>query len=231
MSKDEYENDNEHEHMSGVFTSRTATAEQARDEEWDGDDDATAVGEAEEPEPDVEPDVEPDAHAENEPTGAAGAWESVDDPEVTGYLPAIQEPPAAQTTARPSDTAPAGPGGAADVAATADTPDSAATAEATGSAATPDTPDFVGSAAAVDAAAEERLARMQAIQLAFIDDPRKAAADAQDLLGDVLRSLTEELDRQRDALRNPPPDGTADTERMRLAVRRSRQLIDTLAHV
>ena len=91
-------------------------------------------------------------------------------------------------------------------------------------------PPSAGAADAADAA-DERLARMQQIQLAFIDDPRKAALEAQDLLEDVLRSLAGELARQRDALTNPPPDGDSDTERMRLAVRRSRQLIDTLTNV
>lgn len=74
-------------------------------------------------------------------------------------------------------------------------------------------------------------ARMQEIQVAFIDDPRQAALDADDLLADVLQSFTAELARQRDALNTSSADGVPDTERMRIAVRRSRQLIDTLANL
>ena len=76
--------------------------------------------------------------------------------------------------------------------------------------------------------ADDRLAQMQEIQLAFIDDPRQAALDAQNLLEDVLRTLAADLYRQRDELQNAPLDGDPDTERMRLAVRRSRQLVETL---
>ena len=85
--------------------------------------------------------------------------------------------------------------------------------------------------AAVPSAGADHFARMQEIQLAFIDDPRQAALDAENLLADVLQSFTEELTRQRDALQSSPADGAPDTERMRLAVRRSRQLIDALANL
>ena len=85
--------------------------------------------------------------------------------------------------------------------------------------------------AAVPMTAMDHSARMQEIQVAFIDDPRQAALDADDLLADVLQSFTAELARQRDALNGSSADGVPDTERMRLAVRRSRQLIDTLANL
>ena len=84
---------------------------------------------------------------------------------------------------------------------------------------------------AVPMTAMDHSARMQEIQVAFIDDPRQAALDADDLLAEVLQSFTAELARQRDALHSPSADGAPDTERMRLAVRRSRQLIDTLANL
>lgn len=84
---------------------------------------------------------------------------------------------------------------------------------------------------AVPMTATDHTVRMQEIQVAFIDDPRQAALDADDLLAEVLRSFTEGLARQRDALNSPSADGVPDTERMRLAVRRSRQLIDTLANL
>ena len=84
---------------------------------------------------------------------------------------------------------------------------------------------------AVPMTAMDHSARMQEIQVAFIDDPRQAALDADDLLAEVLQSFTAELARQRDALNSSSADGVPDTERMRLAVRRSRQLIDTLANL
>ena len=81
---------------------------------------------------------------------------------------------------------------------------------------------------AVPTTGTDHFARMQEIQVAFIDDPRQAALDAEELLSDVLHSFTEELTRQREALQSSSDDGAPDTERMRLAVRRSRQLIDAL---
>jgi len=84
---------------------------------------------------------------------------------------------------------------------------------------------------AVPMTVTDHSARMQEIQVAFIDDPRQAALDADDLLAEVIQSFTAQLARQRDALHSSSADGVPDTERMRLAVRRSRQLIDALANL
>jgi hypothetical protein len=88
-----------------------------------------------------------------------------------------------------------------------------------------------GNDTAVPFTPTDHYARMQEIQVAFIDDPRKAALDAEDLLSDVLKSFADELARQRDTLQSSPADGVPDTERMRLAVRRSRELIDVLSNL
>lgn len=84
---------------------------------------------------------------------------------------------------------------------------------------------------AVPFSATDHYGRMQEIQVSFIDDPRKAALDAENLLADVLKSFADELARQRETLRSSPADGVPDTERMRLAVRRSRELIGVLSNL
>ena len=72
--------------------------------------------------------------------------------------------------------------------------------------------------------------RMREIQLAFIDDPRKAALDADGLVSELLRAFTDELAQRRKELATEPGDGEApDTERLRQSVRRYRDLIDALA--
>lgn len=84
---------------------------------------------------------------------------------------------------------------------------------------------------AVPVSGTDHYGRMQEIQVAFIDDPRKAALDAENLVADVLQSFADQLARQRDTLRNSPADGVPDTERMRLAVQRSRELIGVLSNL
>lgn len=76
----------------------------------------------------------------------------------------------------------------------------------------------------------DHVERMRTIMLGFIDDPRKAALDADALLAEVLRSVTEALARRRGELESEPSDAaTPDTERLRQIVRRSRELVDVLA--
>jgi hypothetical protein len=71
--------------------------------------------------------------------------------------------------------------------------------------------------------------RMREIQLAFIDDPRKAALDAGGLVSEVLQSLADELAQRRKELAAKSGDGAApDTEQLRQSVRRYRELLDTL---
>jgi hypothetical protein len=75
----------------------------------------------------------------------------------------------------------------------------------------------------------DHAARMREIQLSFIDDPRKAALDADRLLEDLVRTLTADLARRRRELSAATADDAAPaTEQLRLAVRRYRELIDLL---
>jgi hypothetical protein len=84
--------------------------------------------------------------------------------------------------------------------------------------ATPGTTDYAG--------------RVHAIQLGFIDDPRQAALDADDLLAEVLQAFADDMARRRRELESATGDGAApDTERLRLAVRRSRELVELLSGV
>lgn len=76
---------------------------------------------------------------------------------------------------------------------------------------------------------QDHIERMRMIMLGFIDDPRKAALDADALLAEVLRSLTDSLARRRQELETKLSDpATPETERLRQIVRRSRELVDVL---
>ena len=70
--------------------------------------------------------------------------------------------------------------------------------------------------------------RWQQIQLRFIDDPRHAAEQAQDLVGDVCRGLADALDRHRRELDGWQGARLDDTEELRMSVRRYRDLLDRL---
>lgn len=75
--------------------------------------------------------------------------------------------------------------------------------------------------------------RWREVQLRFVDDPRSAAADARQLADEVIESITAALAAQRDALDGGDrgEDGSGengDTERLRVAVRRYRDLVDQL---
>lgn len=76
-------------------------------------------------------------------------------------------------------------------------------------------------------AADDLAARMHTIQLSFIDDPRRAALDATDLLDEVVKAFADDLAQRRRALASPDGAG-ADTESLRQTVRRSRELADLL---
>ena len=77
---------------------------------------------------------------------------------------------------------------------------------------------------------QDHIERMRTIMLGFIDDPRNAALDADALLAEVLRSVTDALTRRRWELEAEPADAAGwDTERLRQVVRRSRELVDLLA--
>jgi len=95
----------------------------------------------------------------------------------------------------------------------------------------------VASTPAADSAStveSEYSERMREIQLAFIDDPRQAARDADGLLDDLLHKLTADLDRRRSdlgsgLLRTDAKDAAPPTESLRVTVQQSRELIDLLA--
>jgi hypothetical protein len=100
----------------------------------------------------------------------------------------------------------------------------------------PVTTTYASSTAAADPATaweqeqeQELSARLREIQLGFVDDPRRAALNAQELLVEVLQSLTEDCVRERDGLRGSVAETAPDTERMRLVVQRARTLIDAVS--
>jgi len=76
--------------------------------------------------------------------------------------------------------------------------------------------------------------RMREIQLAFIDDPRQAARDADGLLEDLLNNLAADLERRRGELSGgmlsaDGRDEAPPTEELRVAVQQTRELVDLLA--
>ena len=70
--------------------------------------------------------------------------------------------------------------------------------------------------------------RWQQLQLRFIDGPRQAAGQAQALVADVCQGLTGALDRHRSELDRWGEAQLDDTEELRTAVRRYRDLLDRL---
>lgn len=209
-------------------TETDAAAEAEAEAEFDNDNDNendTETGTESGTGFDTDADMDRDARAE--------AGQEAFDPDVTGYFPAIRDTDEDADEDEDAD------------ADTAEDVDTAAGAQAPGAFepnagyAEPGIVDDGTAGAGVPvgatgpAVAEDRLAHMRQIQLAFIDDPRQAALDAQDLLDAALRSAIEELAGDRDSLQGDPPlDGDGyDTERMRLVVRRSRQVLDALTAV
>jgi hypothetical protein len=70
--------------------------------------------------------------------------------------------------------------------------------------------------------------RWQQIQLRFVDDPRNATEQAQGLAGDVCQHLTDALSRHREELDRWQDGSSSDTEELRMALRRYRDLLDRL---
>src|SRR5438874_1200077 len=70
--------------------------------------------------------------------------------------------------------------------------------------------------------------RWQQLQLRFVDDPRQATEQAQALVGDVCQGLTDALDRHRSELDRWRGAQLDDTEELRMAVRRYRDLLDRI---
>lgn len=71
--------------------------------------------------------------------------------------------------------------------------------------------------------------RMSQIQYAFVDDPRKAALDADGLVSELLQSFAEQMARRREELAAEPGAANAPaTEQLRNAVRRYRDFVEAM---
>ncbi|WP_436837652.1 hypothetical protein [Micromonospora rifamycinica] len=68
--------------------------------------------------------------------------------------------------------------------------------------------------------------RWRDVQLRFVDDPRAAAGEAQSLVEEAIRSLSEALAAQKERLGGWQGAGEADTEQLRVAVRQYRDFLD-----
>ncbi|MFV2010449.1 MULTISPECIES: hypothetical protein [unclassified Micromonospora] len=68
--------------------------------------------------------------------------------------------------------------------------------------------------------------RWRDVQLRFVDDPHAAAGEAQSLVTEAVEALTAALTAQRDELGGWTDAGPEDTEQLRMAVRRYRDLLD-----
>ncbi|MFV2088873.1 hypothetical protein [Micromonospora sp. LOL_021] len=68
--------------------------------------------------------------------------------------------------------------------------------------------------------------RWRDVQLRFVDDPHAAAGEAQNLVTEAVEALTAALTAQRDELGGWTDAGPEDTEQLRMAVRRYRDLLD-----
>lgn len=77
--------------------------------------------------------------------------------------------------------------------------------------------------------AEEFRHRWDAIQIAFVDDPRAAVRNADELVAQVLRSLAESFAEQRSQIEaGLGAQEHADTENMRIALQRYRSFFQRL---
>lgn len=72
--------------------------------------------------------------------------------------------------------------------------------------------------------------RWDAVQIGFVDDPRQAVQKADELVAQVMKNLAESFadERQRFEQQLNAPDGGADTEGMRVALRRYRSFFQRL---
>ncbi|MFC3501002.1 hypothetical protein ACFOOK_08505 [Micromonospora krabiensis] len=68
--------------------------------------------------------------------------------------------------------------------------------------------------------------RWRDVQLRFVDDPRAAAAEAQAMVEEAIEALSAALTAQRNTLGAWQEAGAADTEELRMAVRRYRDFLD-----
>ncbi|APU16722.1 hypothetical protein UA75_24030 [Actinoalloteichus sp. GBA129-24] len=93
-----------------------------------------------------------------------------------------------------------------------------------------DTADVDGAVPLFDHEEERRRhAQWQDLQVSFVDDPRRAVGDADALLAEVQRSLSNAVDEQRRELRSRwQHDGEVPTEDLRLTLRRYRSVVHQL---
>lgn len=79
--------------------------------------------------------------------------------------------------------------------------------------------------------AERMRGQWRDVQASFVDDPRKAVQDADALVGAAMDDLRRRFENQRSALSGDWREAEhADTEALRMALRRYRQLFDSLVH-
>ncbi len=108
--------------------------------------------------------------------------------------------------------------------------------EARGGRARPDAPEGLdaGGRAQLDPlfsadVADEYRARWTAVQSSFVDDPRDAVQQGDQLVAQVMQSLAESFAHERDALENQlSGGGDASTEMLRVALRRYRSFFERL---
>ena len=81
-----------------------------------------------------------------------------------------------------------------------------------------------------DAVAEARQ-RWHEVQLAFVDDPHGATDRARELVSSTVDSFAASITQQRDALDQWRSDASDDTEQLRMAMQRYRELLDRLLDV
>jgi hypothetical protein len=105
--------------------------------------------------------------------------------------------------------------------------DTAAETDADADAATSDD-DIAGNMIAADETSMFQ-ARLQEIQVSFIDDPRQAARDAGDLLAVIAETFCTNLEGRHHRLASATErEADPQTEELRLAMRQYRTLIDSL---
>ncbi|MGA5820943.1 hypothetical protein ACPC54_24125 [Kitasatospora sp. NPDC094028] len=79
--------------------------------------------------------------------------------------------------------------------------------------------------------ADELRARWQEVQTRFVDDPREAVRDADELVADLMRRLAEYFAGRKNGLEsqwNRDGDGETDTEDLRVALKQYRAFFDRL---
>jgi hypothetical protein len=77
-------------------------------------------------------------------------------------------------------------------------------------------------------AAVDLKARWEAIQQAFVDDPRRAVTDADALVSELLQRLSTTFEDQRQGLERQWSDGEPSTEDLRTALQRYRDFFERL---